>query len=314
MTKEDGDIVLNPHTTGACVLILDEAEATAMRDALSERRRRRPPGLCPLTSLLCGEEYELAVGVALAEEGVGLGGFGEGVSLGGKQGQLAGGSQWEKLAVATTFASAASDSCTASRPTPPEPPWTRTVSPELTLAAATACTAVAPTSKQARCLLPGQFSGLRYNHLGRNREGGGVAALGRIGDDLISDRQRTRRSDRIEPYLGDHSGYLESQAHRKVVRGAAQGTAVELVVDRVDPGGANLDRHLSRPGRGHLGYRPASAPPAGPAPVSRSLNATVPPPGSRRTGGPRTRRRRRLGCPAARCVCPSPRCGPGRAR
>jgi hypothetical protein len=36
MTKEDGDIVLNPHTTGACVLILDEAEATAMRDALSE--------------------------------------------------------------------------------------------------------------------------------------------------------------------------------------------------------------------------------------------------------------------------------------
>jgi hypothetical protein len=36
MTKEDDDIVLNPHTTGACVLILDEAEATAMRDALSE--------------------------------------------------------------------------------------------------------------------------------------------------------------------------------------------------------------------------------------------------------------------------------------
>jgi hypothetical protein len=36
MTKEDGDIVLNPHTTGACVLILDETEATAMRDALTE--------------------------------------------------------------------------------------------------------------------------------------------------------------------------------------------------------------------------------------------------------------------------------------
>jgi hypothetical protein len=36
LTKEDGDIILNRHTTGAWVLILDEAKATAMPDTLSE--------------------------------------------------------------------------------------------------------------------------------------------------------------------------------------------------------------------------------------------------------------------------------------
>ncbi|HEY3894976.1 MAG TPA: hypothetical protein VGL88_06370 [Pseudonocardiaceae bacterium] len=36
ITREDGDIILNPHTTGACVLILDETEARSMRDVLTE--------------------------------------------------------------------------------------------------------------------------------------------------------------------------------------------------------------------------------------------------------------------------------------
>src|ERR1700722_10784675 len=55
---------------------------------------------------------------------------------------------FRSLAVATTVAPAASDSCTASRPTAPDPAWTSTVSPELTLTTATACTAVAPTSNR----------------------------------------------------------------------------------------------------------------------------------------------------------------------
>lgn len=36
MTKNGGEIMLDPHVTGQCVLTLDEAEAAAMRDALTE--------------------------------------------------------------------------------------------------------------------------------------------------------------------------------------------------------------------------------------------------------------------------------------
>lgn len=36
MSRSGGQIVLDPHVTGQCVLWLDEAEATAMRDALTE--------------------------------------------------------------------------------------------------------------------------------------------------------------------------------------------------------------------------------------------------------------------------------------
>ncbi|MGH3672733.1 MAG: hypothetical protein ACRDSH_19230 [Pseudonocardiaceae bacterium] len=36
MTHSGGQITLDPHVTGQCVLQLDEAEATAMRDALTE--------------------------------------------------------------------------------------------------------------------------------------------------------------------------------------------------------------------------------------------------------------------------------------
>lgn len=36
VTKADGDIVLDPHFTGACVIVLDEAAATALFDALGE--------------------------------------------------------------------------------------------------------------------------------------------------------------------------------------------------------------------------------------------------------------------------------------
>ncbi|MGH3799870.1 MAG: hypothetical protein ACRDTD_07025 [Pseudonocardiaceae bacterium] len=33
-----GDIVLDPHVTGACVIVLDEAAATALFDLLGEWR------------------------------------------------------------------------------------------------------------------------------------------------------------------------------------------------------------------------------------------------------------------------------------
>ncbi len=36
MTKVGGRITLDPHATGACVLELDEAEATAVWDTLTE--------------------------------------------------------------------------------------------------------------------------------------------------------------------------------------------------------------------------------------------------------------------------------------
>lgn len=36
LTKTNGDIELDPHVTGQCVIILDEAAATAMFDALGE--------------------------------------------------------------------------------------------------------------------------------------------------------------------------------------------------------------------------------------------------------------------------------------
>jgi hypothetical protein len=36
IAKVDGAIVLDPHVTGQCVIELDEAEATAMCDQLSE--------------------------------------------------------------------------------------------------------------------------------------------------------------------------------------------------------------------------------------------------------------------------------------
>ena len=36
MTKADGTIVLDPHSTGACVIVLDETAATAVRDVLTE--------------------------------------------------------------------------------------------------------------------------------------------------------------------------------------------------------------------------------------------------------------------------------------
>ncbi len=35
MTKVGGTITLDPHATGACVIELDEAEATAVRDQLT---------------------------------------------------------------------------------------------------------------------------------------------------------------------------------------------------------------------------------------------------------------------------------------
>jgi hypothetical protein len=36
LTKRGGEIELDPHATGACVLRLDEAAATAVRDQLTE--------------------------------------------------------------------------------------------------------------------------------------------------------------------------------------------------------------------------------------------------------------------------------------
>jgi hypothetical protein len=36
VTKRDGDIELNPHATNGCVLIFDEAAATALFDVLGE--------------------------------------------------------------------------------------------------------------------------------------------------------------------------------------------------------------------------------------------------------------------------------------
>lgn len=36
VTKEDDDIVLHPHATGACVLIFTKAEAAALFDVLGE--------------------------------------------------------------------------------------------------------------------------------------------------------------------------------------------------------------------------------------------------------------------------------------
>jgi tRNA G10 N-methylase Trm11 len=36
VSKHDGEIVFDPHVTGGCVIVLDEAAATAVRDALTE--------------------------------------------------------------------------------------------------------------------------------------------------------------------------------------------------------------------------------------------------------------------------------------
>lgn len=36
VSKVNGDIVLDPHVTGACVIVLDETAATALFDALGE--------------------------------------------------------------------------------------------------------------------------------------------------------------------------------------------------------------------------------------------------------------------------------------
>ena len=36
MTKVGGRITLDPHATGACVIELDEAEASAVRDTITE--------------------------------------------------------------------------------------------------------------------------------------------------------------------------------------------------------------------------------------------------------------------------------------
>jgi hypothetical protein len=36
MRKLDGEIELNPHATGACMLRLDQAAATAVRDTITE--------------------------------------------------------------------------------------------------------------------------------------------------------------------------------------------------------------------------------------------------------------------------------------
>ncbi len=36
VTKANGDIVLDPHVSGACVIVLDETAATALFDALGE--------------------------------------------------------------------------------------------------------------------------------------------------------------------------------------------------------------------------------------------------------------------------------------
>ncbi|OUD86621.1 hypothetical protein BC477_01410 [Clavibacter michiganensis subsp. michiganensis] len=49
-------------------------------------------------------------------------------------------------AVATTVAPAIRASCTAMSPTPPEPPWTSTVSPAPAPTACSACAAVVPAS------------------------------------------------------------------------------------------------------------------------------------------------------------------------
>ena len=49
MTKVGGRITLDPHATGACVIELDEAEATAVwtssRSGWDERAAKRPPAL-----------------------------------------------------------------------------------------------------------------------------------------------------------------------------------------------------------------------------------------------------------------------------
>ena len=36
LTKQDSTITIDPHATGACVLVLDEDAATALRDTLTE--------------------------------------------------------------------------------------------------------------------------------------------------------------------------------------------------------------------------------------------------------------------------------------
>lgn len=36
VSKMDGDIVLDPHVTGACVIVLDEAGATALTETIVE--------------------------------------------------------------------------------------------------------------------------------------------------------------------------------------------------------------------------------------------------------------------------------------
>lgn len=36
VTRADGGIVLDPHVAGVCVIVLDEAAATALFDALGE--------------------------------------------------------------------------------------------------------------------------------------------------------------------------------------------------------------------------------------------------------------------------------------
>jgi hypothetical protein len=39
VSKRDGDIVLDPHVTGACVIVLNETAATALFDFLGELLR-----------------------------------------------------------------------------------------------------------------------------------------------------------------------------------------------------------------------------------------------------------------------------------
>ena len=51
MTKAGNGIVLDPHVAGSCVITLDEADATTLRDLLIEWQGRPCAGTCSRTKI-----------------------------------------------------------------------------------------------------------------------------------------------------------------------------------------------------------------------------------------------------------------------
>jgi hypothetical protein len=98
---------------------------------------------------------------------------------------------------------------------------------------------------QAAGLFEGECRRLGHHAGDRDHDLGGVGALDRVEDDLVTGVDGPGGALCPVAHRGDHPGGLRAQCNRQLTGVVAEGTAVELAVDRVGAHRPDGHRHLT---------------------------------------------------------------------